>query len=52
MCLLISVASMPAYRSAALALVPDVNPDRFPTVANAVTHVVSVVLRLVAMLYF
>lgn len=51
-CLLITLASMAAYRSPALALVPDVNPDRFRSVANAVSNVVSVVMTVVAMLYF
>lgn len=51
-CLLITLAAMAAYRSPALALVPDVNPDKFRSVANAVSNVVSVVLTVVAMLYF
>lgn len=51
-CLLVTLASMAAYRSPALALVPDVNPDRFRSMANAVSNVVSVVLTVVAMLYF
>lgn len=51
-CLLITLAAMAAYRSPALALVPDVNPDKFRSVANAVSNVVSVLLTVVAMLYF
>ena len=51
-CLLITLSAMAAYRSPALALVPDVNPDRFRSMANAVSNVVSVVLTVVAMLYF
>ena len=51
-CLLVTLAAMAAYRSPALALVPDVNPDRFRSVANAVSNVVSVILTVVAMLYF
>ena len=51
-CLLITLAAMAAYRSPALALVPDVNPDRFRSVANAVSNVISVIMTVVAMLYF
>lgn len=51
-CLLITLSAMAAYRSPALALVPDVNPDRFRSIANAVSNVVSVILTVVAMLYF
>lgn len=51
-CLIITLAAMASYRSPALALVPDVNPDRFRSMANAVSNVVSVVLTVVAMLYF
>lgn len=51
-CLLITLAAMAAYRSPALALVPDVNPDRFRSMANAVSNIVSVILTVVAMLYF
>lgn len=43
---------MAAYRSPALALVPDINPDRFRSVANAISNIVSVVLTVVSMLYF
>lgn len=52
LCLLVTLAAMAAYRSPALALVPDVNPDRFRSVANAVSNVVSVIMTVVAMLYF
>ena len=52
LCLLVTLAAMAAYRSPALALVPDVNPDRFRSMANAVSNVISVVLTVVAMLYF
>ena len=31
---------------------PDVNPDRFRSIANAVSNIVSVILTVVAMLYF
>lgn len=51
-CLFITLSAMAAYRSPALALVPDVNPDKFRSIANAVSNVVSVVLTVVAMLYF
>lgn len=51
-CLMITLAAMAAYRSPALALVPDVNPDKFRSVANAVSNVVSVIMTVVAMLYF
>lgn len=51
-CLIVTLAAMASYRSPALALVPDVNPDRFRSMANAVSNVVSVVLTVVAMLYF
>lgn len=51
-CLMICLAAMAAYRSPALALVPDINPDRFRSVANAISNIVSVVLTVVSMLYF
>lgn len=51
-CLMIALASMAAYRSPALALVPDLNPDKFRNVANAVSNVVSVILTVLAQLYF
>lgn len=50
--LLITLAAMAAYRSPALALVPDINTDKFRSIANAVSNVVSVILTVVAMLYF
>lgn len=51
-CLMITLASMAAYRSPALALVPDVNPDKFRSKANAISNIVSVVTTVLALLYF
>ena len=49
LCLLVTLAAMASYRSPALALVPDVNPDRFRSVANAVSNVVSVIMTVTSM---
>ncbi len=51
-CLMVTLASMAAYRSPALALVPDVNPDRFRSKANSVANIVSVVTTVIALLYY
>lgn len=50
--LIITLSAMAAYRSPALALVPDVNPDKHRSMANAVSNIVSVVTTVIAMLYF
>lgn len=51
-CLLFTLASMAAYRSPALALVPDVNPDKYRSKANAVSNVVSVITTVLALVYY
>ncbi len=48
-CLIVTLASMAAYRSPALALVPDVNPDKYRSKANALSNAVSVVTTVVAL---
>lgn len=51
-CLMLTLASMAAYRSPALALVPDVNPDCFRSKANSISNMVSVVTTVIALLYY
>lgn len=51
-CLMLTLASMAAYRSPALALVPDVNPDKFRSKANSISNIVSVITTVVALLYY
>lgn len=51
-CLMITLAAMAAYRSPALSIVPDLNPDKFRNAANAVSNVVSVILTVLAQLYY
>lgn len=51
-CLMITLAAMAAYRSPALSIVPDLNPDKFRNMANAVSNVVSVILTVLAQLYY
>ncbi len=51
-CLIITLASMAAYRSPALSIVPDLNPDVYRSKANAVANVVSVVTTVLALAYF
>lgn len=51
-CLIVCLGSLAAYRSPGLALVPDVNPDRDRSKANAVSNIVSVIFTVLAMLYF
>ncbi len=52
LCLMVTLASMAAYRSPALAIVPDINPDKFRSKANAISNIVSVITTVLALLYF
>lgn len=51
-CLFFTLASMAAYRSPALALVPDVNPDKYRSTANAISNIVSVLTTVIALVFF
>ena len=51
-CLMLTLASLAAYRSPALALVPDINPDKFRSKANAISNIVSVITTVMALGYF
>ncbi len=51
-CLMVTLASLAAYRSPALALVPDINPDKFRSKANAISNIVSVITTVLALGYF
>lgn len=50
--LLLTLGSMAAYRSPALALVPDVNPNLYRSKANAISNIVSVVTTVFALVFF
>ncbi len=52
LCLIVTLASLAAYRSPGLAIVPDINPDAFRSKANAVSNIISVLFTVLAMLYF
>ena len=51
-CLMLTLASLAAYRSPALAIVPDINPDKFRSKANAISNIVSVITTVMALGYF
>lgn len=51
-CLMLTLASLAAYRSPALALVPDINPDKFRSKANAISNIISVVTTVMALGFF
>ncbi|MEG2688280.1 MAG: MFS transporter [Clostridia bacterium] len=50
--LLVTLSALSMYRSPGLAIVPDINPNRDRSRANALSNVVSVVFTVVAMLFF